>query len=283
MHSMRNFKAALKAEEDRARVSDTGPYVGPDGAPRFRYRRFVGVRSGSTTGAGNIIGMLPDRATVLLDEGTFLGEQLALEVTRFPERECAASDSGDSDGAGTAGQGCRGRCCVACTRGGGACTRGGGAYNPFPGPRGSALGATGAHVRRCVVVQGCEVRGLERMQVAPVVWGRFVASSAARIAWGWASKLITCHWARAAARRRPALLSEAVIERLLRVNAGALNDRGNSARFDELRREIRLIVVRRRRSTVNKSALGGGGDLKVGAAENLLDQVRKSMHLFDFI
>ncbi len=39
------------------------------------------------------------------------------------------------------------------------------------------------------------------------------------------------------------------------VSAGALNDRGNSARFDELRREIRLIVVRRRRATVNASAL----------------------------
>ncbi len=209
MRSIRNFADAVARDEEAgaARDEDTGAYVGPDGGRRFRYRRFIGVRSGSTR-AGNVIGLLPARATVLLDEGTFLGEQLALEVTPLPPRAAGQDDAA----AAAAAAACKcGGCCARRRR------RSAAATAAFPAAHPS-IGCTGAHVRRCVVVQGCEVRGLERMQVASVVWGRFLLRSVFRLLWGALYHLLACRWVRAAARRRPALLSEPVIERLLRVN-----------------------------------------------------------------
>jgi hypothetical protein len=246
MRSMRNLSAATVVEAGAARDEDTGAYVGADGGRRFRYRRFIGVRSGSTR-AGNVIGLLPPRATVRLDEGTFLGEQLALEVTPLPPQRTVTSAAGRDDA--------NRQCGCARRRQDGASDR-----VPFPFVHPS-LGCSGAHVRRCVIVQGCEVRGLERMQVASLVWGRFLLRGGSALLGSALRGLMTCCCVRGAARRRrrrhPALLSESAIEELLHMRA--LSDRGsggnslaagtqvNYARYDQLRREIRIIVLRRAR------------------------------------
>lgn len=103
---------------------------------------------------------------------------------------------------------------------------------------------SGAHGRRCRVVVGGTVGGMERLSMPISSWIYFVVGSVARVALRAFERLVTCQGIRRCGRNKT-LLSEEDLERLLKANAGSVDDRGRSCRFDELRREIRLIVVRR--------------------------------------
>lgn len=100
----------------------------------------------------------------------------------------------------------------------------------------------GAHTRSCRVVVPGTLVGSERLVLPLVAWIKFAFAAFFSFVWdpAWFTWL-----ACGCGRRARSLLTEEDLETLLRDNAGSQTDRGNSARFDELKREIRLAWFRR--------------------------------------
>lgn len=105
----------------------------------------------------------------------------------------------------------------------------------------------GSHARTCVVqtMEGV-IAGDEALSMPVSAWLRYCARSVARSVVAGARAALTGAWCRSQGATR--LLEEDDLEALLVANAGDGETAGTSARLDELVREIRTIILRRKPS-----------------------------------